>query len=566
MKNLNVHDYVNLAKKVCEENNVEINDTLLMMAAYQYSKLPLVSKIMPETVLLKGQRYKSPILVMKTDDDVFIGRDNKYVVDKGEFYESKSNILSGFRRYLNAEDKDNILKIKETIEKSNNFSELSDNIKDVTIYSVLSRLNHKNKDYLRFAKAYNESESLSDYDSKRSTISQLVDCLGSNYLQTSYRNNDIKKIIMEVIDNSAETSVLVDHYTTLISCEGPDINNAEFHTLPDKSKLAYINMISKTEAFEGTILKSLIHSDNPIVDMANSIMFDDFKKSTLLQLKMILKEQSVEEIIENNPILLKIQDTALSLYPNLKSNPIDNIEHRSITPEMIINDKIYPELFVDYYGKDKNSINLAELLDRSGFYTNIDRLVTVQFANGIERVYLPKDYTSFDQSNSHKNFIVDYGFDGISSHYITIARKSPLTMENDAYYIDSLLLNNNTNEHVFREYLEGLYIRCISEQTPIVFERNLTQRYLGDYMNVVLELKDKYNDLIPTYIAPIDNTKLQLLMGRDISYNDILAYDKYFEDLGATKITTADIKSKSESKLKELEFKHAGIPQNKNNI
>lgn len=566
MKNLSVHNYVDIAKKVCEENNIEITDTLLMLAAYQYTKLPLVSKTIPETVLVKGQRAKSPVLVMKVDDDVFVGRDNKYFVEDGEFFESKSNILSGFRLYLTPEDKDNINKTREIIEKSENFTELSNNIKDITIYSVLSRLNLKNKSYLRFAKAYDESESFIDYDSKVSTISQLVDCLSSSYLQTSYRNNVIKKIITEAIDNSAENSVLVEHYTTLISCEGPDINNAEFHTLPDKSKLDYINMISKTDAFDKTILKALIHSDNPVVEIANSIMFDDFKKSTLLQLKMILKEQTVEDIIENNPILLKIQETALNLHPILKSNPIDNIEHRSITPQMVIVDKIYPDLFETDQGKEKKSINLADIMDRTGLYTRIDRLISVQFSNGIEIINLPRECTSFDESNVHKNFIVDYGFDGVSSHYVTIARKSPLTMENDAYYIDTLLVNNNINELVLKEYLEGLYIKCIAEQTPIVFERNLTQRYLGEYMHVVTEIKEKYNDLVPTYIAPIDNTKLQLLMGRDISYNDVLAYDKYFEDLAETKITTADIKSKAEAKLKELEFKHAGIPQNKPNI
>ena len=566
MKNLNVHEYVNLAKQVCQENNIEVTDTLLMLSAYQYTKFPLVSKIMPETVLVKGQRVKCPILIMKTDDDVFVGRDNKYLIENGEFFESKTNIIAGFRNYLNTEDKIDIVKVQSIIEQSKNFTELSNNIKDITIYSVLSRLNYKNKEYLRFAKSYDENESFFDSDSKRNTVRQLVDCLGSNYLQTSYRNKEIQKIITEIIDNTAESSVLVDYYTTLINCEGPDINNAEFHTLPDAAKLSYIKMISKTEAFDNTILNAVINSDNPIVSIADTVMFDEFKKSTLLQLKMILKEQTIEEIIENNPILVKIKETALEINPELNKNSIDYIEHRSITPAMVINDKIYPDLFIDYYGKERKSINLSAIMDRSGLYTNIERLISTQFSNGIERITLPREYGSFDESNKHKDFIIDYGFDGISSHYLTIARKSPLTMENDAYYVDSIFVNNKINENTFREYIEGLYIRCIAEQTPLVFERPMAKRYLGDHMNIVEELKNKYNDLVPTFIAPIDNTKLQLLMGRDISYNDILAYDKYFETLAETNITTSDIKSKSELKLKELEFKHAGIPLNKNNI
>lgn len=564
---MNINEYFDLTKKIFKENDVELTDSLIYLSAYQYLKFPAISRYHSDIKIFKGLRTKTPVVAISNEDNDYLLRVLDIDMDGLGIGFSQYSKPNAFRVYIKDEDKEIAHILNEKIQSSNNFKELSDSLVKFKYSSLKDRISLKNKNLLYLASMYGEYSKIDEsLGFKQSLYDNLMSCLSLFYKANAGRTSSLSAGFNNFLHKDLEPKTKVSIIEEMMTYDNLKLNVRTFDDIPVDEKLNLLIEITKDESMKNTVVHSMIHSSQPFEDIIDNIIFNEFKRSIATELKLVQKESTLETVYEKYPILAIVKEEALKIDPLLNSNLSDRFKHKRITSDdVFINGKL-PECIADKpIVADK--ISLLDVFDEAKIYQGNDAIA-----------YLGKKFTFDDESSLPKTipydftklkpngFDVRYGSDGYSMYYSIFSKVEPFTMDNDALYINSALIHKDVPEEIVQEAFENIFLECLEKKTPIIFESINVKGQLGPHFDVLLDIKEKYKELVPAFISIGDSVKVKMLTGKDVSFEQVVEFENLVDELLEKGNRISEIKPELENKILKMEEKHKTSLKNKNSI
>lgn len=563
---MNINEYFDLTKKIFKENDVELTDSLIYLSAYQYFQFPAISRYHSNIKIFKGLRTSTPVVAITNEDNDYLTRFMDIDLDRGGIGFSQYSKPNGYRIYITDEDKKIANTLSEKIKKATNFEQLSDLLINFKYSSLKDRISLKNKSLLHLSSIYGEYNKIDDsFTFKQSLYDYLINTLSLFYKANAGKSSSLSLGLNNFINKDLEVKTKVTIIKEIMFYDNIKLNINRFENLPEEEKLNFLINITKDDSMKNTVVHSMIHSSQPLEDIVNNIIFDEFKRSITTELRLIQKESTLEEVYKKHPILSIIKEEALKFDPLLNSNFSDRFKHKRITSDdVFINGKL-PECIADKpIVADK--ISLLDVFDEAKIYQGNDALSYLgkkfTFDDDSSPKTIPYDFTKLKPNG----FDVRYGSDGYSMYYAVFSKIEPFTMDNDALYINSTLIHKTLPEEIVKELFENIFLESLEKKLPIIFESLNIKSNIGSNFDILLDIKEKYKKIVPAFISIGDSTKVKMLTGKDISFEQIIEFENLFDELLEKGNKISEIKSDLENKITKMEEKHTNLSKNKNII
>lgn len=562
---MNINEYLDLTKKIFKENDVELTDSLIYLSAYQYFKFPAISRYHSDIKIFKGLRTKTPVVATSNEDNEYLLRVLDIDMDDLGIGFTQYSKPNAFRVYIKDEDKEIAHILNEKIESSNNFQELSDTLVKFEYSALKDRISLKNKNLLYLASMYGEYSKVDEsLTFKKAMSDNLMNCLSFFYKANAGKASVLSACFNDFLHKDLETKTKVSIIEEMMYYDNLKLNIGTFNDIPEDEKLHLLTEITKDKSMKNTVVHSMIHSSQPFEDIIDNIIFDEFKRSIKTELRLIQKESTLEEVYKKHPILSIIKEEALKFDPLLNSNLSDRFKHKRITSEDIFVKRQLPECIADQ-SIVADKISLLDVFDEAKIYQGNDSLAYLgkkfTFDDSSPKT-IPYDFTKLKPNG----FDVRYGSDGYSMYYAVFSKIEPFTMDNDALYINSTLIHKTLPEEIVKELFENIFLESLEKKLPIIFESLNIKSNIGSNFDILLDIKEKYKKIVPAFISIEDSTKVKMLTGKDISFEQIVEFENLFDDLLEKGNKISEIKSNLENKITKMEEKHTNLSKNKNII
>lgn len=536
---MNINEYMKLIKEIKDKKGYQWDEKLAMFALHKYLMTPAV------------RDFYSNIELQRSDDKgrpIFCDMNGRIVLGIGVFDDNFGEptfkmtshgsmpSTSKVKSYLTNTTFDRLTQLYNELDKAESFADFS---KTYTHHvENYRRLSQESKQFLKMAYIAKDYTGEID-DSFQSILYQemfeTVDKFYGDPLRTGgYLASALVLISKGLNDQNKEEYEKA--VTRLMKYDKINIDNYSYEQADFEHRLKFAINLSKQEHYKNnTLLGSALNNlDNIFNSVMDNLVFEDAKSAMLFELKMVLKEQTLEQMLESDPIIDEIYQEAIRRSPSLLQTFNERFKHTQFVDADRTND-------------EQGAINVVSHLDNICLYGDkeTETILDQQFkygrlANGTEFI---------SPNSSVERFV---GHDGYSPYYIVTANQAPLTMEVDSTIFSGFLISRKIDNDKLAQLFENMFLDCMKKNRPLVIEDGaFMSRMEGEKAEIFNNIKAKFKGLVVTAIMPEDMPKYRALLNSELTYADILRLDSTFDEMTAKRLSQSDFEDfiESESNL-----------------
>lgn len=538
---MNMQDYMKLIKEIKDNKGMDWDDNIATLAVHKYLKTPAISDFYKNLGAKRSARDGIPVIYeVKNHQLLAIGHINTIFGEPSFEMSTYGAKPSGFNNFITKEHHEYYEKLQKTLLDNDTFDDFTKHYEHSGNSKMYEHLDSKVRNILELSAMVLEFKETADDKIKYNIYTELVEILNAlndnNWYTSSLQQDHFINFEMGMNnENKVSYFNAIKRFATFDEFES---NISSFNESSIEYILSYYTNVALQEQFkDSTLLGTLLNNrDGFITAIIDNLIFDDFKYSALLQIKLALKQQTLEQIIDNHPIINEIYNEAINRSPSLLQSLEERFQHVHII------DKEY----VEKIGKD---INFFAAFDNTKLFHGgqEDKIIEQQF--GFKS--LPKDSVSITDTSHYERFV---GFDGYSPYYIIMGATSPLTMEADAMLFSGFLIAESLNSNQVYEMFDNLFKTCKEREMPLVIEDASFYKSLSqDNLKTFIDIKKKYTGTVPAFIMPNDMNKYHSVLKTELDFGQLLKLDAKLNSMvfSDAKIEDFDLFLQKNTKLKK---------------
>lgn len=532
---MKIQEYVDLIREIKNKNGLEWNSNVATLAVYQYLKSPAISDYY-NTIDLYRNSNGTPMIcdvagVGYTNISAKVGHfsyDGSRIeseADQITFHiASDKNISFEKLGFSTNKLKTQMLDLREKLLKSESFSEFakgySESNKDLLLDSSLDFKIKKLLQLAAFVDSNKAGASADDTfrranDCDFKEVTMVLSLLDDSYKFANHRHQTIIRPVLNIIEKQENLSAntIFDNMATLAHYDNIETDSYYFDIRNADEKIAYFEKLSKMpEIKDNTVFGVIMNNPDDIVNkIADTFIFDELKSLALIQTRLALKEATLDELLESNPVINEIYQEAVKRSPMLEVPMSERFKHLHIIDE-------------EFDVGEKGRKSFSELMDGVGLYGDIYKhhYLTIQ----PEIIVFPQGSSNIMNDQPFERF---YGHDGVGPYYVAFAMQSDFTKSTNALLFEKIFISKNLDDGYVREMFENILQNCMTRKMAFIITDANFKNVVGEKNFAIFnEVKAVYKDVVPIIT---DTSKYKAMSDFDLTYTDILKVEERFKSL-----------------------------------
>lgn len=542
---MNIQEYTQLIKEIKNKKGINWDDSIASLAIYKLIENSVLKDFYRNLSITKLENKSYGIVQLSNNNRVshvglfkdgtldpkaFNGDDSVFKMHQAN---NAASYIGQAKPMMTSEKKQASISLHKAFSQSNNFKELLENIDVETVEQVYSSVNYKTRDFLTFATEYKKSIQLREakikyFGKDQLQIKDVIQSGLSNDLEAFFPifGNIYKSSQANInMAKSAVSSILLaengytrfDDISYLMFYDRIDAMKMDSDSLKDAhhAERHYKHLLHSPEFKDSTVLGIVFNYKNDFIPkLIDNLIFDDLKRSILFETKMMMKEKTLQEVYESNPIIDEIYKEAIKIDQNI-NKPLDEQFKHTIEK--------------DVDGVDKTDFMTS--LDNAKLYNNFEKKQLL--VNGFPSGKFQNIYTLIQNELDVVRFV---GSDNYSPRYIMCGTKSgmnwskDITYNNECILLDMAMFSQDLDKSYVREALDNLYFYCKENKLVLEWSMKDLDLVFNGYEDVFNEIKEKYKGLVISCDYK-DERKFRAISLIDLPLKDILKLEPVIENI-----------------------------------
>jgi len=520
---MKINEYVNLIRETKIKNNIEWNDTIATLAIYKYLKSPAISDYY-KNIQLYRNTDGSPVIcnvdksmytsisarlgILRSKDTGSEAENFSFHIDSKKFKQIEKLEFSSNKL------RDQLIQLREKLLSSDSFDNFCENFSTFKKDKILdSSIDFKIKKFLNLASFIDKSKTVEADDCNYKSIVMVLSLLDDTHKLSNNRHQTIIKPILNIIENNDNLSkdTIFDGMYMLANYDNIESDNYHFDIRSADEKISYYQALAKMPDIKDNTVFGIVmnNTENIINKLIENFIFDELKSLALIQTKLAIKEQTLEDLFESNPIIDEIYQEAVKQYPMIESPMHERFKHLHIIDET-------------FDVGEKRRVSFSSLMDGLELYGNEDKhhYLTIQ----PKILSYPHGRTTIMNDQPFERF---YGHDGVGPYYVAFARNSDFATSTNALIFDNFFISEQLDDYQVKELFENIFQNCMTRNLVCILTDTNFKNVIGErnFQNFI-EVRELYKDSVPIIT---DISKYKIMNNFDLTYDEIFKVEERFK-------------------------------------